>query len=73
MTGGRASLTFRPKSDHHKLAHHKADASTPIVVVAPALRGAIDASNLHVTHTEPHEVRARVYDSAGQVDSAAVH
>jgi DNA-binding SARP family transcriptional activator len=43
------------------------------VVVAPALRGDIDASNLYVTRTELHELLAQAYDRAGERDSAAVH
>jgi hypothetical protein len=42
-------------------------------VVAPALRGEIDASNLYVTRTELHELLAQAYDGAGMTDSAAVH
>jgi hypothetical protein len=44
-----------------------------IAAVAPALRGALDASNLYVTHTELHELLALAYDQAGQLDSAAAH
>ena len=42
-------------------------------VVAPALRGEVDASNLYVTRTELHELLAQAYDRAGIRDSAAVH
>jgi len=42
-------------------------------VVAPALRGEVDASNLYVTRTELHELLAQAYDRAGVLDSAAVH
>ena len=42
-------------------------------VVAPALRGEVDASNLYVTRTELHELLAQAYDMAGHADSAAVH
>jgi DNA-binding SARP family transcriptional activator len=42
-------------------------------VVAPALRGEVDASNLYVTRTELHELLAQAYDRAGVRDSAAVH
>ncbi len=42
-------------------------------VVAPALRGEIDAANLYVTRTELHELLARSYDRAGEPDSAAAH
>jgi DNA-binding SARP family transcriptional activator len=42
-------------------------------VLAPALRGEIDASNLYVTRTELHELLAQAFDRAGEPDSAAVH
>jgi len=42
-------------------------------VVAPALRGEIDASNLYVTRTELHELLAQAFDRLGDTDSAAVH
>jgi len=42
-------------------------------VVAPALRGEVDAANLYVTRTELHELLAEAYDRAGVRDSAAVH
>ena len=42
-------------------------------VVAPALRGEVDAANLYVTRTELHELLAQAYDRAGVRDSAAVH
>jgi len=42
-------------------------------VVAPALRGEVDAANLYVTRTELHELLAQAYDRAGVGDSAAVH
>jgi tetratricopeptide (TPR) repeat protein/tRNA A-37 threonylcarbamoyl transferase component Bud32 len=41
-----------------------------IAVVAPALRGALDASNTYVTHTELRELLGRAYDAAGVHDSA---
>ena len=44
-----------------------------VAVVAPALRGEVDASNLYVTRTELHELLAQAYDRAGDRDSAAVH
>jgi len=44
-----------------------------VAVVAPALRGEVDASNLYVTRTELHELLAQAYDRAGERDSAAVH
>ncbi|HEX5073150.1 MAG TPA: BTAD domain-containing putative transcriptional regulator [Gemmatimonadaceae bacterium] len=44
-----------------------------VAVVAPALRGEVDASNLYVTRTELHELLAQAYDLAGIRDSAAVH
>jgi DNA-binding SARP family transcriptional activator len=42
-------------------------------IVAPALRGEIDASNLYVTRTELHELLAQAYDQAAMPDSAARH
>ncbi|MBI2536636.1 MAG: hypothetical protein HYW06_06665, partial [Gemmatimonadetes bacterium] len=42
-------------------------------IVAPALRGPLDASNLYVTHTELHELLAQAHDAAGQSDSAVAH
>jgi hypothetical protein len=48
-------------------------ASEAVAVVAPALRGEVDASNLYVTRTELHELLAQAYDKAGAHDSAAVH
>jgi tetratricopeptide (TPR) repeat protein len=44
-----------------------------VAVVAPALRGEIDASNLYVTRTELHELLAQAFDGVGESDSAAVH
>ena len=44
-----------------------------VAVVAPALRGEVDASNLYVTRTELHELLAQAYDRAGIRDSAAAH
>jgi DNA-binding SARP family transcriptional activator len=42
-------------------------------MVAPALRGEVDASNLYVTRTELHELLAQAYAQAGEPDSAAAH
>jgi DNA-binding SARP family transcriptional activator len=42
-------------------------------VVAPALRGEIDASNMYVTRTELHELLAQAFAQAGVPDSAAAH
>ena len=44
-----------------------------VAILQPALRGAIDASNLYVTRTELHELLAQAWDAAGNLDSAAVH
>ena len=44
-----------------------------IEVLRPALRGAIDASNLYLTRTEVHELLAQAFAAAGQKDSASVH
>jgi hypothetical protein len=48
-------------------------AAEAVAVVAPALRGEIDASNLYVTRTELHELLAQAFDQAGMPDSAAKH
>jgi len=42
-------------------------------VLAPALRGDLQASNLYVTHAELHEALAQAYDAAGAADSARRH
>jgi hypothetical protein len=44
-----------------------------IPVVRAALRGGIEGSGLYVTRTEMHELLARLFDAAGQRDSAAAH
>lgn len=44
-----------------------------IAIVAPGLRGPLDATCLYVTHTELHELLAQAHGAAGQPDSAAVH
>ncbi len=44
-----------------------------VAILAPALRGALDASNLYVSRTELHEALARAWDAANQPDSARVH
>ena len=44
-----------------------------VAVLRPALRGAVDASNLYLTRTEIHELLAQAFAQAGQRDSAAVH
>jgi predicted Zn-dependent protease len=44
-----------------------------VAILQPALRGAIDASNLYVSRTELHERLAQAWDAAGNADSAAVH
>jgi tetratricopeptide (TPR) repeat protein len=47
-----------------------------IAVLRPALHGALDASQLYVTHTEIHALLARGFtlaDGAGHADSAATH
>ena len=48
-------------------------AAEAVSVLAPALRGEVDASNLYVTRTELHELLAQAYDRASQPDSAARH
>jgi len=44
-----------------------------IEILRPALRGALDASNLYVTHTEIHALLARAFDAASEGDSAVAH
>ncbi|MGH7467914.1 MAG: BTAD domain-containing putative transcriptional regulator [Longimicrobiales bacterium] len=44
-----------------------------VAILQPALRGGVDGSNTYVTHTELQEALARVFEAAGQRDSAAVH
>ncbi|HEV8598200.1 MAG TPA: BTAD domain-containing putative transcriptional regulator [Gemmatimonadales bacterium] len=44
-----------------------------IAALQPALRGAIDASNLYLTRTELHELLAQAFAAAGSRDSAAAH
>jgi DNA-binding SARP family transcriptional activator len=41
--------------------------------VQAALRGALDAGNLYATRTGEHELLARAFASAGEVDSARAH
>jgi DNA-binding SARP family transcriptional activator len=48
-------------------------AADAIAIVAPALRGPLDASNLFVTRTELLALLARAEDAAGRRDSAVVH
>lgn len=42
-------------------------------ILAPALRGDLQASNLYVTHAELHEALAEAYEAAGEPDSARAH
>lgn len=44
-----------------------------IAILQPALRGGVDGSNTHVTHTELREELARAFEMAGQRDSAAFY
>lgn len=44
-----------------------------VAILQPALRGAVDASNLYITRTELHELLAEAFARAGQADSAAAH
>jgi tetratricopeptide (TPR) repeat protein len=44
-----------------------------VAVLAPALRGDLQASNLYVTHAELHEALAQAYEAAGAPDSARQH
>ncbi|HKV52488.1 MAG TPA: hypothetical protein VJO52_14940, partial [Gemmatimonadaceae bacterium] len=44
-----------------------------VAVLAPALRGPIEASGYYLTRTEIHELLAQSFEAAGQADSAAAH
>jgi tetratricopeptide (TPR) repeat protein len=44
-----------------------------VAIVQPALRGALDASNLYITRTELHELLAKAWEAAGNADSARAH
>jgi DNA-binding SARP family transcriptional activator/tetratricopeptide (TPR) repeat protein/TolB-like protein len=44
-----------------------------IPIVRAALHGGIEGSALYITHTEFHELLAKLFDASGQRDSAAVH
>jgi tetratricopeptide (TPR) repeat protein len=44
-----------------------------IAALQPALRADIDAGAAYLTRTEVHELLAQAFDSAGVIDSAAVH
>jgi hypothetical protein len=44
-----------------------------VAVLQPALRGALDGSNLYQNRTEIHELLAKAWDAAGGRDSAVVH
>jgi DNA-binding SARP family transcriptional activator/TolB-like protein len=44
-----------------------------VTILQPALRGALDASNLYVNRSDLHELLAEAWDAAGQRDSAAFH
>ena len=50
------------------LALRRADEA--IAILRPALRGGVDGSNTHVTHTELREELAHAFEAAGRVDSA---
>ncbi len=43
-----------------------------VAILAPALRGSIDASNYYVTRTELHELLGQAYLGIGRADSAAI-
>jgi hypothetical protein len=47
--------------------------SEGIGVLQAALRGGIEGANLYVTRTQLHELLARLFDAAGQIDSAREH
>jgi tetratricopeptide (TPR) repeat protein len=44
-----------------------------VAVLGPAIRGAMEASNLYITRTELHELLAQAHERAGARDSAAAH
>lgn len=44
-----------------------------VAALQPALRGAVDASNMYISRTELHELLAESFERAGERDSAAVH
>ncbi len=44
-----------------------------IAILRPALRGGVDGSNTHVTHTELREELAHAFELAGQHDSATFY
>lgn len=44
-----------------------------VAILQPALRGALDASNLYITRTELHELLAKAWEAAGNADSARAH
>lgn len=44
-----------------------------VEALQPALRGAVDASNLYITRTDIHELLAEAFDRSGQRDSASAH
>jgi tetratricopeptide (TPR) repeat protein/TolB-like protein len=48
-------------------------AGEAVAILRPALRGAMDASNLYISRTDLHELLAEAFDQAGQPDSAAAH
>jgi DNA-binding SARP family transcriptional activator len=53
------------------LGLHRAREAIP--VVQAALHGAIEGSGLYITRTELHELLARLFEAAGQQDSASAH
>ena len=44
-----------------------------IPIVRAALQGGIEGSTLYITHTELHELLAKLFDASGQRDSARAH
>jgi hypothetical protein len=44
-----------------------------VTVLQPAVRGAIEGSNLYTTNTDLRELLAHAWDAAGGRDSALVH
>ena len=62
--------------ENYELARALLELGRPAEAIYPlqaALRGDLQSSNLYITRTELHELLARVFEAAGQRDSAAAH
>lgn len=69
------SPTFGYTRINYRLAQDLIAVGRPreaLPLLAAALRGGLEASNLYVTHTELHELLGRAFEAAGMRDSAAV-